>query len=68
MNIGYNPTINKRRTFNRDPYFDFDQVIYGEVIHQTFNKRLRDELKFDSVDALIDQMENDEIEARNILK
>ena len=69
VNIGYNPTINTRDELSIETHIlDFDQVIYGEVIHQTFNKRLRDELKFDSVDALIDQMENDEIEARNILK
>lgn len=69
VNIGYNPTINTRDELSIETHIlDFDQVIYGEVIHQTFNKRLRDELKFDSVDALIDQMENDEIEARKILK
>ena len=37
----------------------FDEQIYGERISYTFLKRLRDELKFDSVDALIQQMNRD---------
>lgn len=68
VNIGHNPTINTQEQLMVETHIlDFNQEIYGEVIHQGFTKRLRDELKFDSIEALIEAMENDEKEARMIL-
>lgn len=68
VNIGHNPTINTQEQLMVETHIlDFNQEIYGEVIHQGFTKRLRDELKFDSIEALIEAMENDEKEARTIL-
>src|SRR5690554_3523310 len=68
VNIGHNPTINTQEQLMIETHIlDFNQEIYGEVIHQGFTKRLRDELKFDSLEALIEAMENDEKEARKIL-
>lgn len=68
VNIGYNPTINTQNNLVVETHIlDFDKEIYGEVIHQGFTKRLRDELKFDSVEALIEAMNRDEKKAREIL-
>lgn len=68
VNIGHNPTINTQEQLMVETHIlDFNQEIYGEVIHQGFTKRLRDELKFDTLEALIEAMENDEKEARKIL-
>ncbi|MAS33073.1 MAG: bifunctional riboflavin kinase/FMN adenylyltransferase [Anaerolineaceae bacterium] len=40
-----------------EPYIlDFDRDIYGQQLTVTFEKRLRDEAKFDSLDALIAQI------------
>jgi len=43
---------------------DWDGDIYGRRVRTTFAARLRDELKFDSVDALIAQIQRDIAEAR----
>jgi len=38
---------------------DFDKEIYGEEIQVNFKKRIRDEIRFDSPDHLIDQIRKD---------
>lgn len=69
VNIGYNPTFNTRERPSIETHIlDFDKVIYGEVIHQEFTFRIRDELKFETIDELIKQMESDEKIARDALK
>lgn len=69
INIGYNPTFNTRDEISVETHLlDFDEDIYQQVIHQSFVKRLRDELKFETIDELIKQMQDDEQEARILLK
>ncbi|NLW15084.1 MAG: riboflavin biosynthesis protein RibF [Erysipelothrix sp.] len=69
INIGYNPTFNTKETVSVETHIlDFNRMIYGEVIHQDFTFRIRDELKFETIDQLIDQMKNDEKIARAQLK
>jgi riboflavin kinase / FMN adenylyltransferase len=46
---------------------DFDDDLYGERAHVSFVRRLRGEVKFDSVDALIAQMRQDCDQARQVL-
>lgn len=46
---------------------DFDGDLYGETARVRFVERLRDELKFDSVDALVQQMGRDCDRARGVL-
>jgi riboflavin kinase/FMN adenylyltransferase len=48
--------------------FDFDRDIYGKTLRIRPVKRLRSEAKFDSLDALIKQMEQDCRQAREILE
>ncbi|WP_323615605.1 bifunctional riboflavin kinase/FAD synthetase [Erysipelothrix rhusiopathiae] len=68
INIGHNPTFNTTEHLSLETYIlDFDEDIYGEVIKQSFVKRLRDELKFDSIETLVEQMHRDVKEARLIL-
>lgn len=58
-NVGYNPTFNQVG-LNMETYiFDFNQDLYGQTIEVHFIKRLRDELKFDSIDELIEVMKKD---------
>jgi riboflavin kinase/FMN adenylyltransferase len=69
VNIGTNPTFTPdKTTMNVEVYLlDFDREIYGEILHLEFVERLRDELKFDSVDMLIKQIEDDVEQTREIL-
>ncbi|MCL2155078.1 MAG: bifunctional riboflavin kinase/FAD synthetase, partial [Leptospirales bacterium] len=70
LNIGYKPTfsdseksIEKSIEIN---IFDFHRDIYGETVTIEFFKRIRDEIKFDSVDSLIKQIKSDEVCVREI--
>jgi riboflavin kinase/FMN adenylyltransferase len=47
---------------------DFDREIYGQDVRLEFVARLRDELKFDSVDMLVEQIWKDVDETRRILQ
>lgn len=59
-NIGRNPTFEEEHHLNVETYiFDFDQDIYGEEIQVCFEKKIRDEKKFPSVNHLIEQIKED---------
>jgi riboflavin kinase/FMN adenylyltransferase len=47
--------------------FDFDGDLYGRRLEVEFLAKLRDEAKFDSLDALTTQMHRDAAEARRII-
>ena len=61
ISIGYNPTFTDSRDAVRiEAYLlDFDRDIYGSPIRLQLTHRLRDELRFDSVDALVEQLHRD---------
>lgn len=69
VNVGFNPTFTPdKKSVNVEAYLlDFNREIYGEVLELEFVSRLRDELKFDSVQALIDQIRRDVEQTREIL-
>lgn len=69
VNLGTNPTFTPdKQTLNVEAYLlDFDRDIYGEVVLLEFVARLRDELKYDSVEALVRQIEADVKQTREIL-
>ncbi len=52
MNIGMNPTVNGKKETTEVHFFNFDQDIYNQKIQIDLLHRLRDEQKFDSVEAL----------------
>lgn len=68
--IGVNPTFTPEKQIpGVEAYIlDFDEDIYGKELKIEFVARLRDELKFDSVDALVGQIWKDVDETRRILK
>jgi riboflavin kinase/FMN adenylyltransferase len=47
--------------------FDFDGDLYGEVCRVSFFGFLREEIKFDGLDALLEQMHRDKAEAQALL-
>lgn len=66
--FGYRPTVDDQGAPLLETYiFDFDEEIYAEVCAVTFFAHLRDEVKFDGLDPLIEQMKRDTDEARAML-
>ncbi|RZJ64206.1 MAG: bifunctional riboflavin kinase/FAD synthetase [Flavobacterium sp.] len=59
MNIGSNPTVNGTGRNIEVNYFDLDKDLYGRDISVAIHSRLRDEVKFDSIDMLKQQLNND---------
>ncbi len=69
LNIGYRPTISAhgyKKTIETH-IFDFDQNIYNMKIIIHFLERIRDEKKFESVDALVSQLHKDKTQILKIL-
>lgn len=67
-NIGVRPTINDSHFTVEVNIFDFDRDIYDETITVSFIKRIRDEVKFDSLEALRQQLQLDKIQCTELLK
>ena len=67
-NIGYRPTIDIGDLTIEVNIFDFDEDIYGERITIFFLERIRDEVKFESISALRDQLIADKARVLEILK
>ena len=67
-NIGHRPTVSSgnARTIETN-IFGFDEDIYGLDIKVTFVQKIRDEIRFDSLDQLKEQLECDRDECLNIL-
>jgi riboflavin kinase/FMN adenylyltransferase len=68
-NIGFNPTFTPERKIpSLEAYLlDFDRDIYGQILKLEFAARIRDELKFDSIEALIQKIREDVDETRKML-
>ena len=66
LNIGFRPTFGNKSEYTVEVHIiDFDKEIYDENLTVFFKKRLRNEKKFDSAEALIAQLE---IDKQNSLK
>lgn len=66
--IGTRPTVGGTEWLLETHLFDFDQDIYGKRVDVEFVRFLRQELKFDSLDRMIEQMHKDAAYAREALK
>ncbi len=66
-NIGYSPTFDDHLFTIEVHIIDFEGNIYGDSIRVNFVQRLRDEIKFDHLEALADQIRRDVVQARGIL-
>lgn len=67
-NIGIRPMFEVPTAQVESFIFDFDREIYDRTLRIRPVQRLRSEAKFTSLDALIEQMEKDCAQARDILK
>lgn len=59
MNIGNRPTVNGGNTTIEVHYHDFNGNLYDKDIKVSIHQRLRNEIKFESFDALRQQLEKD---------
>ncbi len=59
MNIGFNPTVEGKTKSIEINFFDFEQDLYGKKIQVDILDRIRDEQKFNSLEALQAQLKKD---------
>ena len=67
ISIGTNPTFAGRERRVEAFVLDFDEDIYGERVGLTFTARLRDTVRFDTVEGLVAQMDKDVERTRDLL-
>ncbi len=67
MNIGFNPTVSGKNKTIEIHFLDFDQDLYDQKLQIDIMARLRDEHKFESVNALKDQLFKDKENTRSII-
>lgn len=67
VSLGTRPTVNGTEPLLEAHVFDFDGDLYGREIEVQFVVRLRDELHFESLDAMVVQMHRDAELARAVL-
>lgn len=68
MNIGTRPTFEGRHQTLEVNILDFYGDLYGETVSISFIRRLREERRFDTPEALIAQLQKDKKQVIDILK
>jgi riboflavin kinase/FMN adenylyltransferase len=69
MNIGVRPTVTAGLQHTIEAHIlDFDRTIYGEQVEVEFVRHIRNEKKFESVDELVRQLEQDRTTCVNLFK
>jgi riboflavin kinase/FMN adenylyltransferase len=69
VSIGVRPTFHQHGQLLVEAHLlDFDGDLYGTTLELDLLDHLRDELRFDDADALIEQMRRDEQQARVLLR
>lgn len=64
-NVGFRPTVDGSRSVQLEAHlFDFAEDIYGRLAEVHFHRKLRDEKRFDGLQALTEQIEKDAQAAR----
>ena len=66
--LGFRPTVNGTEPLLEAHVFDYSGSLYGRELEVEFVAKIRDEEKFASLDALVQQMHRDAEKARQILK
>ena len=68
MNIGFNPTVQGKQKTIEVHFFDFEADIYNRKIQVAILQRIRSEKKFESIELLTKQLEEDRNFSRNYLQ
>ena len=66
MNIGHRPTFNGTTTSMEVNLFNFSGDLYGQELLVSFISKIRDEHKFDSIEALAEQLQHDKVQINKI--
>ncbi len=67
MSIGFRPTVDGKKRVIEVNLFDFNKEIYDQSLRVYIKKYLREEVKFDSLDELVKQIDQDKIESLKVL-
>ena len=67
MSIGFRPTVDGKQRVIEVNLFDFDKEIYDQQLKVHVKKYLREEVKFDSLEELVKQIDQDKIESLKVL-
>jgi riboflavin kinase/FMN adenylyltransferase len=67
-NVGSRPTVGGTRALLEVHLFDFDRDIYGRHVQVSFLKKIRDERRFESFEALQQQIRLDAGEAKDFFR
>ena len=67
MSIGMRPTVNGTHRTIEAHIFDFDRNLYDKEITVEFIEWIREQLKFETVDLMVEEIKNDEEKSRFIL-
>jgi riboflavin kinase / FMN adenylyltransferase len=67
MSIGFRPTVDGKQRVIEVNIFDFDEEIYGQHLKVYVKKYLREEVKFDGLEALVKQIDQDKIDSLKVL-
>ena len=66
--LGVKPTFSGKQYSIEAHIFDFDQDIYGKFLRMEFIERIREEESFPDAHALVEQIDRDAAQARQILE
>lgn len=67
MSIGFRPTVDGKNRVAEVNIFDFDREIYGESLKVFVKKYLREEVKFNGLEELVRQIDQDKVESLKVL-
>jgi riboflavin kinase/FMN adenylyltransferase len=69
VNVGLRPQFHSdgQKPVVEAHILGFDRDLYGQDVRLDFAARLRDEMKFDSVEALVEQIQRDVVRTRELL-
>ncbi len=67
MSIGFRPTVDGKKRVIEVNIFDFDKEIYGRSLKVFVKKYLREEIRFDNLEDLVKQIDQDKIDSLKIL-
>jgi riboflavin kinase/FMN adenylyltransferase len=67
MSIGFRPTVDGKKRVIEVNLFDFNEEIYDQPLRVYVKKYLREEIKFDGLEALVKQIDQDKIDSLAVL-
>jgi riboflavin kinase/FMN adenylyltransferase len=67
MSIGFRPTVDGKKRVVEVNIFDFNETIYGQQLRVYVKKYLREEIKFSSLEKLVQQIDLDKVESLKVL-